>query len=1477
MNRRVNVKFVVILIAALIVVGVGVAGVARWRMRIDPKVEAAKGDAAVAKGEWAVAQMHYGRALGKIPTDAALSFKLAEATRQTPVTSARDAQAAFAQMNAAYQSAAKNNPADPKPLETIYRLLLDVQQFDLLLKSADATLQRDPQSAISRKFRGIAQTMRMSSLDFSPEERERTDADLRAARDKFPDDHEAAFYLALFDARQAKYLDQPGRDPNKANALRKEARKLVTDSLALKPDEARRIHDAAIVHAELGDMQALTQLVNRLDKALRDNPDPDLLETAMRLLVATDHAKSDRPNRTLGQERAEALLTLMAKSHPNDIRLQFMEASVTMADKPDEAAKVFKRLGELPPSGVPLELGRNLEVIRASALLYSEITLNKAERTADEQERGKLIREAESVIDRVAADAGQEDPGVLASQGRIALIERKWKEAGAKLDRAIALQGTRATPSLLLKSAAARLQMGEVSAAADRFNQILAGYPDYYPARIELAKIYLRTAEWDKAQKELKTVRAAQPENEEAIGLQANLLSQQKRYPEAIKLVSTLKQGRPEVRLTLAQLYVQADQKDKALAILKASFEKNPKDPRFLQELLRLTEKKEDRLAYLDRAEKAGLAPNVAALFRAGIEQDQATILDQVRKIIDQEKDPYKKNLQLYSLYRQANDPGKAEAALAEAIKANPDGPEIIDIQFEAALREGKWDEADALATRAAKQNLDQAAGAMYYGRLELARGRFEQASANFLRAVQAVPVNSEGWRFKGDADRYRGLLVEAADAYQESLKQRANNVDALRGLATVQDMNGDTAQALDSMRRAYELAPRDPALQSQYLTYEADKGDKDRVLKIRRDLAESNPRDLNNRRTLVVLLATMKHKDQALAAVKDLLKDDPDGINSRAAAAYTHKNLGDPDTGRKLLQDFVTARGDKAVAEDWLALARYLRAINDPNASMAAYRQAVQREDPRLRPASREMADILYDRREYAAAAEIYQKIWEASPEDRGVAERYVEALLSAGKPGDAKAALDRVEGKQGESPASILLRSRILRTGGDNAGAMATLDHGTEKFPDHGGIYFERAQLLSTIGGKDDQVLADLRKAAEVDPNLTAARRVLADILLRRGQTDEALGQLTTLVARYPRDTEIRLQLVNAYLSTRNSGAARRVVDESAKLFPRESNWVRIQAQLLAMDRKPDEALAKYREAYKLEKTPQNLVELAAQLNDLKKYAETADLVRGEAEIANRTPLLRALQGRALAGVGQADAARAAFKSAVEQSANSQQLVLVANQVVMAFDRAASISFLQPLAVEARKFPIEMILANLEMDSKQFDAALSRLQALQSAVPANDPGAGLAHERALASAFEANHKFAQAADVYRRIVKGSPNDAAALNNLSYILAERLDSAKEALPLAERVGKLMPEDPQVLDTLGWVQFKAGQIERAQETLRKSFDKAKLPANAYHLAEVLLARDSRAEAMDLFRTARDLAEKAGDRETLEAAKKRLGA
>jgi len=93
-------------------------------------------------------------------------------------------------------------------------------------------------------------------------------------------------------------------------------------------------------------------------------------------------------------------------------------------------------------------------------------------------------------------------------------------------------------------------------------------------------------------------------------------------------------------------------------------------------------------------------------------------------------------------------------------------------------------------------------------------------------------------------------------------------------------------------------------------------------------------------------------------------------------------------------------------------------------------------------------------------------------------------------------------------------------------------------------------------------------------------------------------------------------------------------------------------------------------------------------------------------------------------------------------------------------------------------------------------------------------------------------------AAEAYLRVVQTAPADASVRNNLAFLLVEYLDDPAQALPHAERAVELDSENASFLDTLGWIQFRMGEIDRARQTLLRSLD-VQATAEAYlHLARV---------------------------------------
>ncbi len=89
------------------------------------------------------------------------------------------------------------------------------------------------------------------------------------------------------------------------------------------------------------------------------------------------------------------------------------------------------------------------------------------------------------------------------------------------------------------------------------------------------------------------------------------------------------------------------------------------------------------------------------------------------------------------------------------------------------------------------------------------------------------------------------------------------------------------------------------------------------------------------------------------------------------------------------------------------------------------------------------------------------------------------------------------------------------------------------------------------------------------------------------------------------------------------------------------------------------------------------------------------------------------------------------------------------------------------------------------------------------------------------------------------RRVVELKPDDAQALNALGYTLVDRTPRTSEGFALIEKAYKLSPEDPFILDSMGWAFYRLGKLDDAESYLRRAMTQRPDAEIAAHLGEVL--------------------------------------
>lgn len=102
------------------------------------------------------------------------------------------------------------------------------------------------------------------------------------------------------------------------------------------------------------------------------------------------------------------------------------------------------------------------------------------------------------------------------------------------------------------------------------------------------------------------------------------------------------------------------------------------------------------------------------------------------------------------------------------------------------------------------------------------------------------------------------------------------------------------------------------------------------------------------------------------------------------------------------------------------------------------------------------------------------------------------------------------------------------------------------------------------------------------------------------------------------------------------------------------------------------------------------------------------------------------------------------------------------------------------------------------------------------------------------------------------RKLIQIKPDFAQAYNALGYSLADRNIKLEEARALIEKALALSPNDHFILDSMGWVQYRLGKLDKAVDYLRRAYTAQTDPEIAAHLGEVLWQQGKRDEALQIW-------------------------
>jgi len=135
------------------------------------------------------------------------------------------------------------------------------------------------------------------------------------------------------------------------------------------------------------------------------------------------------------------------------------------------------------------------------------------------------------------------------------------------------------------------------------------------------------------------------------------------------------------------------------------------------------------------------------------------------------------------------------------------------------------------------------------------------------------------------------------------------------------------------------------------------------------------------------------------------------------------------------------------------------------------------------------------------------------------------------------------------------------------------------------------------------------------------------------------------------------------------------------------------------------------------------------------------------------------------------------------------------------------------------------------------QAGATTEAMQVLNQALAETPETTSLLYARSMLA--EQRDDLVQMEADLRAIIANEPDNSTALNALGYSLANRTERYEEALALISQALALEPNEPAILDSMGWVLYRTGRYEEALDYLTRAYAEFPDPEVAAHLGEVL--------------------------------------
>lgn len=701
----------------------------------------------------------------------------------------------------------------------------------------------------------------------------------------------------------------------------------------------------------------------------------------------------------------------------------------------------------------------------------------------------------------------------------------------------------------------------------------------------------------------------------------------------------------------------------------------------------------------------------------------------------------------------------------------------------------------------------------------------YKKAEIEFKNALQIDSSYTDALMKLGDTMMKLGQGSQAFVAYSQVEKISPDDIQALINLAKFYLLDKNQEEAKRRIEKVLEQDENN--IEALYLKAQILTGQKEfqtaanlfeKILELKKD-------HIPSLQGLARLKSLQKEFDRAEALLLEAVAASPNTTQPRLVLfSYyvAQKNLSSAEEQLKL-----SAAENPDNPDHQIVLGNFYLNTNNRPLAEAAYQKAIEISPDKAKPylSLAGFYDLL---NQDDQALELYEKAVSIEPEEINI--RLVLARFQyKNKNVDAaeKLVSQILEQRPKFFPA-VELQAEILIFRKSFEKAMRLLSDLEKEEPNNPRVPYFKG-LCQVALGETDQAAASVSKAVELNPAYLKAHLLLADIYFHQQSFELAAKQATEVLKLGPSTERALMIRADSSLALGKVQEAEQDYNKMIETSPDNPTGYYRLAYLKSGLKQYDESDLLLEKAYARNNQLIDVFTLRVRNSLARKQFEQAHaLCRGQLEIARETKQIQALVHNIQAAVFIAeknvDQARASYEKAIET------------------DPDYLVSYNS--------------LARILLGQKDLSAAKEQYEKIIDKNPKLAPP-----HMMLGTIYETEKEYTRAEAHYRKALEINPNFAAAANNLAYHLAERSDKYDEALKYAKQAKEAFPEDPAIMDTLGFAYYKKELYGNAVSELLDSLKK--LPDNPivrYHLGlayhkkgDIELARKELSRALEISR------------------------